>query len=318
MSANPPHPALAHQFDDLVTLLNDPDLQQSPSLSDLKEVASAFRDLAKTVAAAKTPAREAPAASEPAAAQPTVPFGEVADIIYTSADTDVTPPVPQSNPMPPWRPSRQEAAQEHTGTLRILIDQSGAVVSASMAAGGETMLLNDHSHCLVQPGATASGLAALEGAAVSPFISSLDFIRDDISDHGLLAAALGAIEGVSDAVIDTILDSAPPNWWRVSGDRGRYRGFLTDFSLIRGFVPWVHETHAAHLAFLGDTVRSGDVVVTHHLPHPKSTPRMFADSPLNRFFVAGDAPVGWSSRAVLEFAPWRRRTPGLRVSSASA
>jgi hypothetical protein len=64
---------------------------------------------------------------------------------------------------------------------------------------------------------------------------------------------------------------------------------LTDFSLIRDFVPWVHETHAAHLAYLRANVRPGDVVVTHHLPHPKSTPRMFVDSPLNRFFVAGDA-----------------------------
>ena len=34
---------------------------------------------------------------------------------------------------------------------------------------------------------------------------------------------------------------------------------------------------------------AGDVAVTHHLPHPNSTPAMFAASPLNRFFVAGDA-----------------------------
>src|SRR6188472_3357313 len=49
----------------------------------------------------------------------------------------------------------------------------------------------------------------------------------------------------------------------------------TDFSLIRGFVQWVHETHAAHLAFVRENARDGDVIVTHHLPHPKSTPRMF-------------------------------------------
>ena len=80
-------------------------------------------------------------------------------------------------------------------------------------------------------------------------------------------------------------------WFPLTPDEPRYRGFLTDFSLIRDFVPWVHETHAAQLAYLEANVRDGDIVVTHHLPHPKSTPRRFADSPLNRFFVAGDAPA---------------------------
>ena len=78
-------------------------------------------------------------------------------------------------------------------------------------------------------------------------------------------------------------------WFPPTPDEQRYRGFLTDFSLIRGFVPWVHETHAAHLAFVRENARDGDVIVTHHLPHPNSTPRMFVDSPLNRFFVSGDA-----------------------------
>jgi len=80
-------------------------------------------------------------------------------------------------------------------------------------------------------------------------------------------------------------------WFRPTEDEPKYRGFLTDFALIRGFVPWVHDTHAAQLAFLQATVREGDVVVTHHLPHANSTPAMFASSPLNRFFVAGDAPA---------------------------
>ena len=85
-------------------------------------------------------------------------------------------------------------------------------------------------------------------------------------------------------------------WFPPTEDEARYRGFLTDFALIRDFVPWVHEAHAAQLAFLQANVRAGDVVVTHHLPHPNSTPAMFADSPLNRFFVSGDA------RGVLERA----------------
>ena len=58
----------------------------------------------------------------------------VRDIIYTAADTDVTPPVAQSQKMPTWRPSSLEAAIEFRGALRLLIDESGAVVSATMPA----------------------------------------------------------------------------------------------------------------------------------------------------------------------------------------
>jgi predicted phosphodiesterase len=78
-------------------------------------------------------------------------------------------------------------------------------------------------------------------------------------------------------------------WFAETADEVRYRGFLTDFRLIREFVPWVHHAHAAQLAFLRANVGGGDVVITHHLPHQNSTPAFFVGSPLNRFFVADDA-----------------------------
>src|SRR5262249_19550368 len=59
-------------------------------------------------------------------------------------------------------------------------------------------------------------------------------------------------------------------------------------TLIEGFVPWVHEAHARHLAFLEQNVRPGDVVVTHFLPHPRSVAPQYAESPLNRFYLAED------------------------------
>src|SRR5262249_53866540 len=107
----------AQQFDDLVTLLDDPDVQQATALSDLKEVASAFRDLARTVAAA------APQASEPTSvAQSALPREETPDLIYTAADSDVVPPMAQSQRIPPWRPSsRHEATQAYTRALLLLI-----------------------------------------------------------------------------------------------------------------------------------------------------------------------------------------------------
>jgi predicted phosphodiesterase len=78
-------------------------------------------------------------------------------------------------------------------------------------------------------------------------------------------------------------------WFPRTQDEARYRRELNDFRLIEGFVPWVHETHAAHLAFLDGEVRPGDVVVTHHLPHPRSIAPRYLGSPLNRFFLSPDA-----------------------------
>jgi hypothetical protein len=119
----------AQQFDDVVTLLGDPDLGAMPALNDLRTIASAFRDLAKAQAAS-----EASAAVTKAAQESPAPPAQLRDVIYTIADADVTPPMAKSQRMPPWRRSPQESAQEFRGVLRLLIDQSGAVVSAAMAA----------------------------------------------------------------------------------------------------------------------------------------------------------------------------------------
>ncbi len=77
-------------------------------------------------------------------------------------------------------------------------------------------------------------------------------------------------------------------WFPLTPDEETYRGFVADFALIGDFVPWVHQTHAAQLAFLEQTIRPGDVVITHHVPHPRSIAPQYAGDPLNRFFVAED------------------------------
>ena len=78
-------------------------------------------------------------------------------------------------------------------------------------------------------------------------------------------------------------------WFPPTPDEADYRQFLVDFALIQDFLPWVHETHAAHLAFLEQTVRPGDVVITHHAPNERSIAPQYQGNPLNRFFVAPDA-----------------------------
>lgn len=78
-------------------------------------------------------------------------------------------------------------------------------------------------------------------------------------------------------------------WFPETPDEILYRRYLNDFRMIKGFLPWAHDTHTAHLQFLKTHVRPGDVVVTHHLPHPRSISQAHARSSLNRFFLAADA-----------------------------
>jgi TonB family protein len=124
-------PLTARQFEDLLALLEDPDLREWSAAADLRAVASAFRDLATVMAA---PASPAPAATRPAELTTQKPL-EAPDLLYTMADADVTPPVSLSQRTPEWRPSSREASQEYRGVLRLLIDRSGAVESATMPTG---------------------------------------------------------------------------------------------------------------------------------------------------------------------------------------
>jgi tetratricopeptide (TPR) repeat protein len=115
------------QFDEVLALLDDRDMDQTSTLTDLRAVASAFRDLAKAVAASE-PSLTDVRPAEP----PPLPPEPGRNVIYTAADTDVTPPVAQSQKMPMWRPSTLEAEKEFKGALRLLIDESGSVISATM------------------------------------------------------------------------------------------------------------------------------------------------------------------------------------------
>lgn len=65
----------------------------------------------------------------------------------------------------------------------------------------------------------------------------------------------------------------------------REDSFLGDFSYIADIYEFLPRTAKASAAFLGKTVRAGDIVVTHHLPHPDSVHPRYKGSALNRFFL---------------------------------
>ncbi len=60
---------------------------------------------------------------------------------------------------------------------------------------------------------------------------------------------------------------------------------MNDFTFIKEFRPWVYEQNQAHVAWLTEAVREGDIVVTHHLPSFRSVAPRYDGDPLNAFFV---------------------------------
>ncbi|MGV3479084.1 MAG: hypothetical protein ACO1O3_03990, partial [Sphingobium sp.] len=72
-------------------------------------------------------------------------------------------------------------------------------------------------------------------------------------------------------------------WFPRRPGEERLRGYLSDFSAIFDALEWIPRPHERHRAFLESEVREGDVVTTHHLPHPKSVAPQYVGSALNRF-----------------------------------
>lgn len=75
-------------------------------------------------------------------------------------------------------------------------------------------------------------------------------------------------------------------WFPYSaGDEEFYR-LLNDFSMIQGPVgSWAAVEYGKTHVNLMENVRKDDIVVTHHLPSPLSTPARFRMEETNRFFV---------------------------------
>lgn len=124
------------QFERLVALLGDPELSESPALGDLKTVASAFLDLTIAMASVPPPAPVPTAASQSATPPPvTLPEPRVPAVnrVYTSSDPDVVPPTALSQALPAWRSPVGER-REFSGTLELLLDEKGAVLSAVLRA----------------------------------------------------------------------------------------------------------------------------------------------------------------------------------------
>jgi hypothetical protein len=103
----------------------DPE-SQTTTLGDLKELADGFLVLAEVKAAAIAP-------PPPAEAAPAAVAAKVSPAFYSLADKDVTPPVVLTQAFPPWSLATNMPLRALSGTLELLIDETGAVESATMA-----------------------------------------------------------------------------------------------------------------------------------------------------------------------------------------
>jgi hypothetical protein len=121
-------PAAGAKFARVLALLDDPDLKNVPELTDLRTVASGFRDLA---AAAATPAAP-PAPEADAALKPAEPAVKGPPPIAHDGDPGVVAPVALSQALPIWKPVGADSGMLFTGILEVLIDERGAVTSAIM------------------------------------------------------------------------------------------------------------------------------------------------------------------------------------------
>lgn len=115
--------AAAEELDAVVRLLNDPDLEMTPTLSDLKLLASGFLELARAAAEPPPEPEPEPVKAPPPPAEPS---------FYHAGDTRVTPPVARRQDVPPW-PTRElgpVGIVGRKGVLEVLIDETGRVTSA--------------------------------------------------------------------------------------------------------------------------------------------------------------------------------------------
>ena len=87
-------------------------------VSDLRTLASGFRDLAR---AASKPSSPRP----PPAPAPVAPPVVAEPAVYGDEHADVSKPVPISAPDADWRPTAIEERQSFSGTIELVINEQG-------------------------------------------------------------------------------------------------------------------------------------------------------------------------------------------------
>lgn len=125
-------------FEQLLTLLDDPDVKAIAQLSDLRTVVSGFRDLSKAIANVPPPL------ARPIEPVPTVQRANVTTLPAAAAVEPVAGPIPDgalgfmppvviSQPLPRWAPpGNVDRRTGFKGLIEVAIDENGNVTSATV------------------------------------------------------------------------------------------------------------------------------------------------------------------------------------------
>jgi tetratricopeptide (TPR) repeat protein len=154
------HETAAVEFDRAIALIDEVGSAGDRALSDLKTLASGFRDLSKASAKPAPPAVPEPppaatsgngagstgangngtngtstppgATATPSGKPAPPPAVPEAEPTFGPRDSDVQRPVAIRRTMPEWRPSAVEAMLEFRGSIELLIGADGKVISAAV------------------------------------------------------------------------------------------------------------------------------------------------------------------------------------------
>ena len=125
--------AAASLFNQVLDLMTDPDVQAAvaqPPLSDLKILASGFRDLAANAAVPPPlPSAPVPVPAPAAAAVPPAEIAPQAPAIYSSSNADVVPPRVMRQELPAF-PGKTLIGKQ--GAIEVVVNENGEVESAAI------------------------------------------------------------------------------------------------------------------------------------------------------------------------------------------
>lgn len=129
--------ASAAEFRQVLALISEVGEAHDAALADLKLLAEGFSKLAdqQQLAAAQPSSNPAAAAGESrqdARLPPPATEGQQASKIYDASDPDVAPPVAVMQRVPAWTPRDDMEKKRYSGTVEIVIDENGSVISAAI------------------------------------------------------------------------------------------------------------------------------------------------------------------------------------------
>ena len=123
----------AERFNYVLDVMNEPEVRPvaaQPPLSDLRVLATGFRDLAVTAATPPpAPKPEPLPAAPPPAPEPVAPAVPVAPRIYHAGDRNIVPPTTVRQFLPPF-PASAAIPKQAQGVIEVVIDETGAVEQA--------------------------------------------------------------------------------------------------------------------------------------------------------------------------------------------